>query len=75
MKENILIFPNPASNEIKIIGLHQDVAIKITDVLGRTVKNTFSKNNIVDIRNIPVGGYTISLFIDDKLVSKKFIKI
>ena len=75
MKDNILIFPNPASNEIKIIGLYQDVAIKITDVLGRTVKNTFSKNNIVDIRNIPVGGYTISLFIDDKLVSKKFIKI
>lgn len=74
-KDNILIFPNPASKVIKIIGLQQDVAIKITDVMGRTVKNTFSKNNSLDISNLPDGTYTINLFLDDKVIVKKFIKI
>ena len=74
-KDKILIFPNPASNEIKIIGLKQDIAVKITDVLGKTIKNTLSKNNSIDISDIPNGVYTISLFVDNKLVSKKFIKI
>ena len=73
--DNILIFPNPASNEIKIFGLQHDVTIKITDFLGRTVKNTFSKNKSIDISEIPIGVYTISLFINNKVVSNKFIKI
>jgi arabinogalactan endo-1,4-beta-galactosidase len=72
--DNILIFPNPANDKIKIIGIQQDVAIKITDVLGRTVKNTFSKNNSIDISNLPDGTYTISLFVDNKVTLKKFIK-
>ncbi len=69
-----IIFPNPATNEIRILGLQHDVALKITDVLGRTVKTTFSKNNSVDISNIPNGVYTVSLFVGNKLISKKFIK-
>ncbi len=73
--DKILIFPNPASNEIKIIGLQQDIAVKITDVLGKTIKNTLSKNNSIDISDIPNGVYTIKLFIDNKVISKKFIKI
>lgn len=73
--DNILIFPNPAVNTIKIIGIKQDVAIKITDVLGRTVKNTFSNNNSIEISNLPDGTYTISLFLDNIVTVKKFIKI
>ena len=72
--DKILIFPNPGSNKVEIIGLKKDVAIKITDVLGRTVKSTFSKNNIIDISDMPVGVYIIRLFIDNKIVTKKFIK-
>lgn len=75
VNDNILIFPNPASNEIKIIGLQQDVAIKITDVLGRTVINSFSKNNRIDISNLPDGTYTIKLILDNKVTVKNFIKI
>jgi arabinogalactan endo-1,4-beta-galactosidase len=73
--DKIKIFPNPATNEIKIIGLQEEVAFKITDVLGRTVKNTLSKKNSVDISSLPVGTYTISLFLDNKVTVKKLIKI
>jgi arabinogalactan endo-1,4-beta-galactosidase len=75
VKYKILIFPNPAGNAVKIIGLQHDVAIKITDVLGRTVKTTFSKNSSVDTSDIPTGTYTIRLFLDNKVTVKKFIKI
>ena len=74
-KDKVFIFPNPASSKVEIIGLKQDVAIKITDFLGRIVKNTFSKNNTVDISDMPVGVYTIRMFINNQLDSKKFIKI
>lgn len=73
--DKILIFPNPANNEIKIIGLQRDVAVKITDVLGRTVINSFSKNNRIDISNLPDGTYTIRLFLDNEVTVKNFIKI
>jgi hypothetical protein len=73
--DKILIFPNPANNEIKIIGLQHDVTVTITDVLGRTIKTTFSKNSSIDTSDINIGTYTIRLFINNKVVSKKFIKI
>jgi arabinogalactan endo-1,4-beta-galactosidase len=73
--DKVLIFPNPANSEIKIIGLQHDVAITITDLLGRTIKTTFSKNSSVDTSDIPIGTYTIRLFMDKKVVSKKWIKI
>ena len=74
VNDKILIFPNPANSEIKIIGLQHDVTVTITDVLGRTIKTTFSKNSSIEISNLPDGTYTISLFLNDKLTVKKFIK-
>lgn len=73
--DTIKIFPNPANKEIIIIGLQYDVAVKITDLLGKTVKNTFSKGNSIDISVLPLGCYIVRLYSNNKFVTKKIIKI
>jgi len=75
---NITIFPNPATNEIIVIGdLANSSKLILTDNIGRIVSaiNIDKNNNThkIDIRNLSKGIYFIS--IDDNKTIKKVVKL
>ena len=75
---NITIFPNPATNEIIVIGdLANSSKLILTDNIGRIVSaiNINKNNNThkIDIRNLSKGIYFIS--IDDNKTIKKVVKL
>jgi len=74
--EQIKVYPNPASNFIKI-DVNDDAFIKIFDVNGKLVKSENIKrdNNRVDVSDLNVGIYTLLINCNNKIaVSRTIIK-
>ncbi len=83
---NILIFPNPAKNEVNLTFEISNKKIKTVEVefyniLGQKVKNTQLKNiygnslKTLDIKDFPKGIYLINILEDgQKVTSRKLIK-
>jgi hypothetical protein len=74
---DIKIFPNPATNEIIVIGdLANSTKLILTDNIGRIVSTiNIDKNNNthkIDIKNLSKGIYFIS--IDNNKIIKKVVK-
>lgn len=69
------VYPNPASNEIKISTSYKEaISIKIIDCLGREVLNSEVQNNSVDVSSINPGIYQmIILDKNKKAISNKTI--
>ncbi len=81
IEESLLLFPNPAENElnIEIIKRTNVQDIKIYNYLGQLVKSLPSTNfNLtvtVDINGLPNGTYYVVLTANDKLFSEPFMKL
>lgn len=61
------VYPNPASNEIKINASSKDASsVKIIDCLGREVLNVELQNNSVDITEINPGIYQLIILDKNK---------
>ena len=71
---NIKVYPNPASNILKIIGINNIFRIKIYSVSGKLVKEDSTIKNEVDIRKLKNGVYFININSSDGKYIKKFIK-
>lgn len=69
------VYPNPASNEIKISTSYKEIfSVKIIDCLGREVLNSEVQNNSVDVSEINPGIYQmIILDKNKKTISNKTI--
>ena len=76
--ENILIYPNPAENNISINILleNKNVNYKITDINGKILKdgNLSQNHNIIDITSFEVGIYFISISTNESTFTRKIIK-
>ncbi len=78
-KETIVIYPNPANNQlnIRIPNALETQSIKIIDMLGKTLltKNRSIENHtILDITNLNTGVYFIEISINETRVVRKIIK-
>ncbi len=76
----INIFPNPFDSQISILysGIsNQEAIYKFYDLLGKEKLNgELNQNeNIIDLSSIPPGVYFIIIFMDDKVIKKKIVKI
>ena len=71
--ESIKIYPNPAVNEISIIGM-DDGNIIIFDAYGRIIKDQSLFNSKIDISGLPDGVYFISLYSPNQPITKRIIK-
>ncbi|MGX7667602.1 T9SS type A sorting domain-containing protein [Flavobacterium pedocola] len=73
-----IIYPNPASNFIKITGANMasDFTFKIVDVTGKIVQKGFSKSdNPITIENLANGTYLLQMEAENGIkTSAKFIK-
>ena len=76
--ENLTIFPNPSSGEIKIAGLTSYEEIRVSNVIGQEImvfKPTVQANGevVIDLSSIPQGSYILSVKTEGKYVIKKMI--
>lgn len=77
------IYPNPSSDIIKLsysLSKESDASIHIIDVYGRIlisreVKNTASINEIIPIKSLASGYYTILLKCGNEQMNKSFLKL
>jgi len=68
------IFPNPTSNQLHIDCKQNINEIKIIDITGRTVITTNSNDRDINVSELPKGIYCMVLTINNRIISRKFIK-
>jgi beta-glucanase (GH16 family) len=74
-KDSFKIFPNPATDSIKIASEQRIDSIEIYTVLGnRVLEDVSFSNDAVDISSLNEGLYIIQIYSNDRKVVKKFIK-
>lgn len=78
--ENIIsVYPNPASETISISFLPRTVNIfyKICDITGRELErnNIIIPNQSISLKNYNNGIYFLKISMDDKIFTKKFVKL
>lgn len=72
-KNSLSIYPNPATDYIKVNTTEKISSVQIFDVSGRSAK-TAMDNNQIDVRSLKPGVYVIQVKIGDSTINKKFIK-
>ncbi len=73
--KNIILYPNPASDYLKVKNLPSNTQFSIIDNSGRIVKNGILKNTeTIDLKNLTTGNYNINFLINNKMQNFKFIK-
>ncbi len=72
--ETISIFPNPASNFIKIENVNEPFQLSIFDVSGKMIGKYNNQNN-VEIQELKSGLYFIQITTENYTVQKEFIKL
>ena len=72
--ENILLlYPNPASNELRINTDKPVRSISVSDINGKAVKINRS-NNTIDVSNLSSGLYFIQVETEKGILREKFVK-
>lgn len=71
-KNAISIYPNPASDFIKVSNANNVKSIRIFDMNGRLIKESAATD--IDIRNFEKGQYILNIHSGNEIISKKFIK-
>ncbi len=72
-KNAISIYPNPATDYIKINTDKKISSVEIYDTTGRR-GNVGITNNEIDVRNLKAGVYVLKVKVDETVINKKFIK-
>ncbi len=69
--ESIVLFPNPATDQLMITNASQDVVVEIIDLTGRTCLR--SSNSILDVAHLASGKYLVHLQSNNQIVVKSLI--
>ena len=74
----INIYPNPATNEIKITNLSPtENQISIFNLIGQQVKSirvSHAQTTTIPVSDLPAGIYVVTIFDGEKIVCKKLVK-
>jgi len=73
-KDNILIYPNPATNLLTIKNAKANSIVTIYDLTGKQLINCKLQNEQINISELPNGFYTIKINSDNLETVTKFIK-
>ncbi|KAB1230726.1 BspA family leucine-rich repeat surface protein [Chryseobacterium viscerum] len=74
LRKKLLLYPNPAVDDIHIEGLEDIKSYKIYDASGRLVKEGNPNNEMINVGSLPKGNYILQLILKEKIISSKFIK-
>ena len=74
--KNLTIYPNPTNGNTLYFNLTKDVTIRMYNVLGKLIKynKISSKNNNIDISNLPKGIYLLKINSENQFITRKIIK-
>lgn len=72
-KNTVAVYPNPASDFIKISASARIEGIEIYEAAGKKVQSRL-ENDTIDVRNLPAGTYLINIRTENGNFSEKFIK-
>ena len=73
-KRELLLYPNPAKNLVKIghsLQIQPD-EISMFDLTGRNINVTIN-NSIIDVKNLPSGIYIVQLTREDRAIRQKLV--
>ena len=75
-EDNVLVYPNPANNLLKLSSLEQntDLIVNILDVAGKCISITKLVNSSIDISNLNSGIYFLSINTGNKIYNRSFVK-
>lgn len=75
-KNDVVLFPNPASDKLYINGLGNDkiLSIRILAVDGKLIKELTSNTRIIDLNEIETGIYFIEITTDDNKLINRIMK-
>ena len=76
----VRLYPNPAANDLNIdlsFIQYNDITYRIHDLLGRTIVSgtTHGQDRQIDISNLSPGSYSIQMRLNEKLLTRPFIKL
>ena len=70
---DVVIYPNPASDKITVVGRELNFnEIVVVDLKGKMILTT--QQNTINVSDFSTGIYFIKLIVDEKVITKKFIK-
>lgn len=73
--KHITLYPNPASDYIRVRNLSVTTKFTITDYSGKIIKNgILNDTETIDLKNLTRGNYNINFLINNKTQNFKFIK-
>ena len=72
----LIVYPNPAIDLVRIEGLDGTSIIKVVNILGQTVRtwNSASSEFEFNIRDLPTGMYVIRIDSNGRIITRKLIK-
>lgn len=72
-----VLYPNPSNDILNITNTSSDQQVLITNIQGQVVKSQQLKDNVttINLANLPVGFYQITIISKEGAVTKKFQKI
>lgn len=72
---DIQLFPNPASDNFRIIGLECKATLKLVDINGKEIiTRQVTNNESVSIKNLPKGLYIVKLITQHGIIEKKILR-
>lgn len=72
-KKRIMIYPNPATDFIRLSGSHPVKAVKIYNIEGKEIQIKLNKD-MLDIKSLPEGLYLLNIITDEGNFTEKFTK-
>lgn len=73
--QEMIIFPNPASEDIQLVGEPKGLQFTINDFLGKQVQRGFiNDNSKIIIQNLPAGIYSIEVIRNNYSIKGRFMK-
>lgn len=70
----LIIYPNPTTNVLNLKTTSKINNVQIIDMAGKVLSSRKVINNQVNVRNLPIGNYTLNVNTNNGTQSKKFIK-
>ena len=77
LRSDFLLFPNPVSNKLHVIGISANAEIQIYNWAGEKIPTSSFRRgkNEIDVKDFPAGIYSVRILDKEKLTLKKFLKL
>lgn len=74
---DISIYPNPVQSEMQIIAdIEKPAVYRIVSITGKEISaGTFTQSTVVDLQNIPMGVYFVTITSGNKIYTEKIVKV